>query len=433
LRLIYNFITSFYFLGIRLSAFFGNHKAKKWVLGRINWEENLKAKLKEINAKRVWFHCASLGEFEQGRTLIEQVKKNNPTTFIVLTFFSPSGYEVRKNYQYADYICYLPSDTKKNANKFISLVSPDFIFLIKYEYWFHFINEAFLKGIPLYVASAIFPPGQIFFKWYGGFHRNMLRKIKFFFVQNEVSTSLLYKIGISQYKLTGDTRFDRVNEIANQSKENDNLKKFSEGNKVIIGGSTWSPDEEILFQVLKNLPGIVKLIIAPHEVDANRIDEIKKAALNYFTPDEIQLYSSFHESKSKILVIDNIGLLSSAYRYASIAWIGGGFGKGIHNILEAAAFGKPTLFGPNNKKFKEAVDLIELGGSFSIKNSEEAQNVISKLLHDEVYLNECSARSMNYVNSNVGATENILKNIIPFTNETKKSTDPDSYRDYREV
>ncbi len=413
MRLLYNLAVYIYTSGISLSAFLGNKKAQHWVQGRKNWKVELKRKLNGAPPKRIWFHCASLGEFEQGRPLIEKLKQNDPSAFIILTFFSPSGYEIRKNYNQADYVCYLPVDNHSNAKYFLEIVSPAYAVFIKYEFWFHYFNEAKNRRVPLFIASAIFRPSQIFFKWYGSFFMSILKKVNFFFLQDEKSGTLLSDHGITNYMLTGDTRFDRVYEITLERKKIEVLHSYFHNKAVLLAGSTWPEDETIILQSLDGLDKKnINLIIAPHEVNEKRIQTLLILLSKYYGPGEITRFSqAIKNSDAKVIVMDNIGLLSTAYQYATFAWIGGGFGKGIHNILEAAAFGKPTIFGPHYEKFQEAVELVRLGGSFSVKNSEEAKYIIEILLTDKNKLKTSSEKSSDYVKKHIGATNKIISHI----------------------
>ena len=414
MRTLYDFILYLYHSLIGLSAFLGNPKAKLWIQGRKNWEEKIATVLSNAGKKRIWFHCASVGEFEQGRSLIEKIKVNDPSVFIVLSFFSPSGYELRKNFQAADLVCYLPLDTKTNANKFISLIAPTYIVFIKYEFWFHYFSEAKQNKIPLYIVSGIFRPSQIFFKWYGSFYRNILKNVTHFFVQDGNSAKLLSGIKLNNVTITGDTRFDRVYSITLEKNQIPLLEKFKEDKNLFIAGSTWLEDEKIFLPSLDLLKlNNYKFVIAPHEVNEKRIKEVIINVSKYFSPSEITCYSSYSNPvNAKVLIIDNIGILSSAYRYGNIAWIGGGFGKGIHNILEAAVFGMPVIFGPDYKKFNEAAELISLGGAFTVRNSSQLTNVLEELVNNKQKLYECFHISSDYVKSKVGATEKIISKLI---------------------
>ncbi|MDA3779752.1 MAG: 3-deoxy-D-manno-octulosonic acid transferase, partial [Bacteroidales bacterium] len=360
---IYNFSIRVYFFLIKIASLF-NNKAKLFVDGRKNLFNNLN-KIDSKN-KLAWFHCASLGEFEQGRPLIEKLKKEHPEYKILLTFFSPSGFEIRKNYRMADYIFYLPVDTPKNAKKFVDLVKPDIVFFIKYEFWFNFLKEIKKNNIPLYVVSAIFRNKQSFFKWYGKRYRKELAAISHFFVQDDESKRLLAKININNVTVTGDTRFDRVYEISKQSKELPIINNFKNDTQVFIAGSTWKPDEEIITSYINKNHNKIKFIIAPHEIDETNIRRIENSIADNIP---VVRYSNANEkdlSSVRVLIVDNIGLLSSIYKYANIAYIGGGFGKGIHNILEAACYSIPVIFGSNYYKFNEAVELVKKRGAFSI-------------------------------------------------------------------
>jgi len=403
---IYDLAIRSYVFAIRLSAIFGNQKAQRWLEGRNDWRGKMAAALKQ-GENRVWFHCSSLGEFEQGRPVMEKLKLHQPGLKIVLTFFSPSGYEVRKNYDGADYVFYLPADTKRNASDFISLVEPKYVFFTKYEYWHHFFHEVKKKEIPLYMISAIFRPGDRFFKWYGGFFRNMLKCVAHFFVQDATSEKLLKGLGFLNCAVTGDTRFDRVVELSKTAKEIPAAKRFSEGNKVIVGGSTWSGDEKLLAEVIKSFSPNLKLIIAPHEISEARIEELK-GTFSAFRVTAISVSVNVDPDQYDVLLIDNIGMLSSLYRYGSFAYVGGGFGKGIHNTLEAAVFGIPVFFGPNYEKFNEAKELLQCGGAYSVVTP-EALNVRLKIFMDaESERIKSGNASSDYVKSNSGATEKIL-------------------------
>ena len=410
MRTLYDFILFIFNSLIGLSAFLKNPKAKLWIRGRKNWEEIISKAVSKAGKKRIWFHCASLGEFEQGRPLIEKIKSNDPSIFIVLSFFSPSGYELRKNYPVADLVCYLPLDTKSNAKKFISIIAPTCIVFIKYEFWFHYFEEAKQNKIPLYIVSVIFRPSQIFFKWYGSFYRNILKNVTHFFVQDGNSAKLLSSLNLNNVSISGDTRFDRVYSIALEKIQIPLLEKFKEDKNLFIAGSTWADDEKFFLPSLNVLKlNNFKFVIAPHEVNESRIKEIILNFSKYFNPSEIICFSSnTNPENAKVLILDTIGILSSAYRYGSIAWIGGGFGNGIHNILEAAAFGMPVIFGPEYKKFNEAEELISLGAAFTVNNSEQLIKILTELIKNEQKLKECILISSEYVKSKVGATEKII-------------------------
>lgn len=363
-------------------------------------------KLKSINQndKIAWFHCASLGEFEQGRPLLEEVKKHFPQHKILLSFYSPSGYEAKKDYSLADYIVYLPNDTRKNAKKFVSIVNPDLIFFIKYEFWYNYILE--LKGRRLFQVSLILRENQYFFTWYGKWFAKQLKNFEHFFVQNQQTATLLNKIGYKNITISGDTRFDRVMTIANNAKSFPDIEKFCQGDKkIILAGSSWLADEKIIEKAIKNLD--IKLIIAPHIVEQSHINEIQE-----LFPQAI-LYSELAENKkeSNILIINCIGILSNLYQYCDIAYIGGGFGVGIHNTLEAATFGKPICFGTNYQKFQEAIDLINLKAAYSISNEEELKEILSSLLSDKEKYEKSAKASKNYVQEKIGACKKIIEHL----------------------
>lgn len=384
-------------------------KARLWVAGTRDWESRIRGKINPSD-RNVWIHCASLGEFEQGRPLIEALKSEHPEIKIILTFFSPSGYEIRKGYDKADCIIYLPADTPSNARRFIKLVNPEFAVLVKYEFWNNYISELYRYNIPLYLVSGIFREGQHFFKWYGSFFRGMLRKFRMLFVQDQSSFELLKGIGIKNVMVTGDTRFDRVVQIAATARDIKQLEQFRGEEKMFLAGSSWKQDEEIIAQYINSSPGRMKWVFAPHEIHGENIDRLEKL----FTAKTVR-FSKFNESDfdARVLIIDNIGMLSSAYRYSYIAAIGGGFGKGIHNILEAACWGVPVMFGPRHEKFKEAVDLIKENGAASFDSYGSFRNILEKWLTDEPFYLKSATASSSYVSKNKGATAKILEIILP--------------------
>lgn len=409
MTLLYRTGIFFYSLFIHIASVF-NEKARLFVRGRKNWEKILGQKI-DPKAKYIWFHCASLGEFEQGRPVIEDLKNRLPEYKIMLTFFSPSGYEIRRNYPLADVVAYLPMDTKRNVSTFLNIVKPEKVFFIKYEFWYFYFSELSRRKIPLYIISAIFRENQQFFKntpW-GKWYLKMLSQVEHLFVQNEKSGELLKTIGLSNFTVSGDTRFDRVAAIAKVSKEIPIVEKFRENSLLLIAGSTWKPDEELLAAFI-NQSSNIKFIIAPHEVSAaniNRIHQLlKKPAISFskVTEAEIDMF--------QVLIIDSVGLLSSLYRHGNIAYIGGGFGVGIHNILEAATFGLPVIFGPNYKKFKEAVDLTVEGGAISISNFDELRQALNNLINVKHEREKTSDICKNYVAKNVGSTKVIIKKVF---------------------
>lgn len=404
MTLIYNIIIHIYNLLIQITSIF-NPKARKWVKGRKGIFDAIK---NEVDGEKplAWFHCASLGEFEQGRPVIEGFKKKFPDSKILVTFFSPSGYEVRKNYEGADHIFYLPIDTKSNAKKFLDLTNPDIVFFIKYEYWFNYIRQLKIRQIPIIGVSSIFRPGQRFFTWYGSWQRNMLKSFNHFFVQNESSKKLLEDHEIDQVTLSGDTRFDRVFQIAGNAKPFPLIEKFKGTGGIFIAGSTWPPDEELILELMASKPKGIKFIIAPHEVHKTRIDELmKKLPKGSLRFSEI---NSSNQETAPVIVIDNIGILSHLYQYGDLALIGGGFGVGIHNILEAATFGLPVLFGPNFNKFQEARELLAKKGAYAVKNKIEFINIAEQLINDRNFLDKTSRICKTYVDEKRGATAMVL-------------------------
>lgn len=355
--------------------------------------------------KYIWVHCASLGEFEQGRPVLEALKREMPEVKIMLTFFSPSGYEIRKNFNAADIVCYLPSDTKANAGKILGIVKPVLVIFVKYEYWHNYLSEVSEKGIPLLLISAIFREDQIFFRWYGGFFRKILNRFSHIFVQDKHSAELLGSIGIQNITIAGDTRFDRVMEIAGSAKSIPQIESFRGDEKLLLAGSSWKPDEEIIARYINEYPQKMKWIFAPHETDRDNIERL----LKLFRVKCIK-FSEYKDAgnDARVMIIDNVGMLSSAYRYAHIAAVGGGFGRGIHNVLEPACHGIPVLFGPNYGKFREAVDLIALGGARSFSNYDEFKSSFEDLADDEDLYKKAAHSAGRYVRENAGATRKII-------------------------
>lgn len=407
MRFLYHLFIYFYQFAISLASHF-NPKAKLWIEGRKDWPTNLKAAVPS-NKNVVWFHCASLGEFEQGRQLIESYKSKFPNDFILLTFFSPSGYEIRKNYSTADYVAYMPLDNPKNAALFIQIVQPSKVFFIKYEFWFNYLTELGKNNIDTYLVSGIFRKNQQFFKWYGTWYKKQLKNFTHFFLQDKNSAKLLSSINYQNFDVCGDTRFDRVKTIISSAKKLNTLNEYAKQKPTIIVGSSWLKDEKLFANFIQNKD--IQLIIAPHEVNPRRINELKEIFKESFS-----LLSNFDLTK-KVLIIDSIGILSSLYQYGKWAYIGGGFGKGIHNTLEAAAYGKPILFGPNFYKFQEAKDLIALGVAKSIKTQEELNKIAWRLLTEEKEVKDMGEAALSYVNSKIGATDFII-NFIENNKET---------------
>lgn len=405
--LIYNLGIVLMELGIKLASPF-NEKARLWVEGRKNLLKTMAEKITP-SSDMVWIHSASLGEFEQARPIIEKIRKDKPEAKILVTFYSPSGYEIRKNYKEADYVFYLPSDRPGNVKRFLDIVKPSIVIFIKYEFWLNYLSELAKRKIRTFIVSSIFRRNSIFFKTWGYAWRNALDTFETIFVQNDKSKELLSQLGLDNVVVADDTRFDRVEQIFRQAKVLPQIETFKGESRLFVAGSTWQPDEEIL-QELINLNPNIKFIIAPHEMDEVRINRIiertKKHAVRYTSASTEEL------EKSQVLIIDTIGILSSIYRYAEWSYIGGGFGVGIHNTLEAATFGLPIAFGPNYHKFKEAKDLIAIQAAYSVRNMEELQNWFIPLRDNEQKRMEASRRAREYTSSHQGATEIITKIII---------------------
>ncbi len=409
---MYDLIIGLYALIARLISPF-HKKAGLMVHGQKQTFRTLREK-RDPHSKYIWFHAASLGEFEQGRPMMEKIKKESPEYKILLTFFSPSGYEIRKNYEGADIVCYLPFDFYKNAKRFLDLASPSLAIFIKYEFWMNYLNQLRKRNIPTYLISAIFRPDQIFFKPYASNYRGVLKDFNWLFVQDQNSLDLLKKYNILNTSISGDTRFDRVYEIYNQQKAIPSIEQFlhtgeRETDFTLIAGSSWPKDEELFISYFNKHPEM-KLIIAPHEIHEEHIQYIvsrlKRPYALLSGADEMEI------AKADCLIIDSFGLLSSIYRYGNAAYIGGGFGEGIHNILEAAVYGIPVIFGPNHQKFKEANDLIGCNGGFSIKDDTSFNQLMDDFLADKGKLIEAGKQAENYVKRSLGATTIILDKIV---------------------
>ncbi|MGF7232550.1 3-deoxy-D-manno-octulosonic acid transferase [Arachidicoccus sp.] len=402
----YRLFIFLYAFGVDIASIF-NRKARLWKQGRIKLFKKIRKAFKENTSPVIWFHCASLGEFEQGRPLLEKLKHQHPTHKILLTFFSPSGYEVHKNYALADYVFYLPLDGEVNARKFLSIVQPQLVIFVKYEFWYFYLKQIKQKQIPLLLVSAIFRENQPFFKWYGSLHRTMLQYFSHIFIQDTVSQELLKSIHIINTTICGDTRVDRVIEIAKNWSPVEQIEEFCNNHPVIVAGSTWDEDDEVLNHYAnKNVD--TRFIIAPHEIDTERLHDclhIYKQSI---------LYSQYLREKTvdasiNTIIIDNIGMLSRLYKYADICFIGGAFGEdGVHNVLEAAVYNKPVVFGPVFDKFLEAVELEASGAAFSVENILELEETFNDLLENQkLYYNACDT-AKNYLQSKSGATGQIL-------------------------
>jgi 3-deoxy-D-manno-octulosonic-acid transferase len=412
---IYNFILLFASQLLKIFAFF-SPKMKLFVEGRKSVFETLKNNIQEFD-KTIWFHAASLGEYEQGLTVIEKVKQKYPNHKIIITFFSPSGYEVRKNNTVADVTVYLPLDTISNAKQFLKVVHPEMVFFIKYEFWPNYLKELKNQNINTYLISGIFRENQAFFKWYGGFYRKALKTFTYFFVQNESSKLLLQSIGFSNVSVSGDTRFDRVVTILEKDNTLDFIAAFKNNQPTIIIGSSWPKDEELLIQYIESAPQNVKFIIAPHNINHNQIlnlkSKISKKTL-LFSEKKEMLKQVQHDNLEdfQVFIIDTIGILTKIYSYADIAYVGGGFGNpGVHNLLEPATFGIPIVIGPNYSHFAEAIALVGLEGCVAVKNQSELNDAFNLLLQNEEERLEKGHICSTFVQMNKGATEQILNNI----------------------
>ena len=407
---LYSLAVRLYGLAICTVSLF-NPKAAAWCRGRRHYFRRLE-EIFSRRGKTVWFHCASLGEFEQGRPVIEALKERDPSLQVVLTFFSPSGYEVRKDYDKADVVCYLPLDTPGNARRFLDIVQPDLAVFVKYEFWFHFLTTLKKRAIPVVLISAIFRPGQWFFRWYG---RRFLRVMECFsriFVQDEASQKILARHGIKTVEVAGDTRFDRVMAIAAARKRIPLAEAFAGDRTVVVAGSTWKEDETLLLSYLNRRVRPYKWIIAPHEIHPSHIawlTERLQVPFMLFSEGDAR-----DPAKVEVLVIDNIGMLSSLYAYGRLAYIGGGFGSGIHNVPEAAVYGVPVLFGPRYGKFREAVDLVRLGGAYPLENATELERLLNRFYDDVAAREKAGAAARDYVRASAGSTEKIVNNLLTF-------------------
>ena len=406
---MYNLAIYLYLLGVAIYSRF-NEKVRKMWRGERDAFRILREQV-DPNARYVWFHAASLGEFEQGRPLMEQMKREHPDIKILLTFFSPSGYEVRKNYEGADIICYLPLDTITNARRFLRTVRPEMAFFIKYEFWYNYLHILKHRHVPVYSVSSIFRDGQVFFRWYGCQYGRVLRCFTHFYVQNEKSKELLGKIGLTNVTVTGDTRFDRVLQIKEQAKQLPAVEQFAKGHKVFIAGSSWQPDEEIFIPYF-NEHRDWKLVIAPHVIGEDHLQQIEKLLEGR----KVVRYTNVAEkpeaaADAEVLIINCFGLLSSIYHYADVTYVGGGFGVGIHNTLEAAVWEVPVIFGPNNEKFHEAQGLKACKGGFEIKDYADFERLINRFEADADYLTKAGQQAGSYVKQLSGATQRILSDV----------------------
>ena len=404
---MYELIICLYTLGVAVASLFNPKARKMWRGGREAFRV-LRDKV-DGGQRYVWFHAASLGEFEQGRPIIERLRAEHPEYKILLTFFSPSGYEVRKNYEGADIVCYLPLDTYFSARKFLNLVHPEMAFFIKYEFWWNYLHILKRRGVPVYSVSSIFREGQVFFRWYGRSYRRVLKCFTRFFVQNDESKRLLATLGIANVEITGDTRFDRVLQIKRQAKKLPLVEAFKQDCKVFVAGSSWPPDEDIFIKYFNDHRDW-KLIIAPHVIGDDHIRQIvgklSRTAMRYTEATEESV------GKADCLIIDCFGLLSSIYGYGDVAYVGGGFGVGIHNVLEAAVWGMPVIFGPNNKRFQEAQDLLASGGGREVDSYSQFEAVMNTYVTDASAIKEDGLKAAGYVAATAGATDKILKTVF---------------------
>ncbi|URM38506.1 3-deoxy-D-manno-octulosonic acid transferase [Flavobacterium anhuiense] len=404
-----------YNLAIHLAGFFlriialFSPKIKLFVEGRKNVFSILEEKIKAED-KTIWFHSASLGEYEQGLPVIEKVKEKYPQHKIIVTFFSPSGYEVRKNNTAADVTVYLPLDSKSNAKRFLKLVHPELAFFIKYEFWLNYLKELEKSKTPTYLISGIFRDNQVFFKWYGGFYRKALNAFTYFFVQNEKSKQKIESLGFKNVIISGDTRFDRVNAILERDNRLDYVENFKNGQLTIVIGSSWPKDEILIAEYINQAPDNVKFIIAPHNIKPDQISDL----LSKITKPTVLFSEKENKDLStyNVFIIDTVGILTKIYSYGTIAYVGGGFGNpGIHNILEPATFGIPIVIGPNYSNFAEAVDLVSIGGCMPISTNMELKAIFDRLLNDKNFLAEKSEICRSFIQNNKGATETIMKRI----------------------
>ena len=404
----YNLGLILYAWAVRLAAL-RHKKARLWIDGRRDLFRRMRETI-DPEARIIWIHVASLGEFEQGRPIIENLRRTHPEYKILLTFFSPSGYEIRKDYKGADYLFYLPLDTSRNARRFLDIAHPEIAIFVKYEYWLNLLRELRRRKVRTYIVSAIFRRNSIFFRPYGGWWRQALETFDVLFVQNEESKELLATLGFDNVLVAGDTRFDRVAEITRTAKRIDIIDRFKGDSRLFVAGSTWGPDEELLIRLMNDNPE-VKFIIAPHEMDEGRIariiGEVRGGTLRY-----TQCTSRTGYGSRQVLILDTVGILASVYSYATWSYIGGGFGVGIHNTLEAATFGLPVAFGPNYEKFKEARDLVTLGAARSVSDYAQLREWFTPLRDNEVFLQKTSRIAKDYTTRHQGATSIIIKTIF---------------------
>ncbi|MCA6364558.1 MAG: 3-deoxy-D-manno-octulosonic acid transferase [Bacteroidetes bacterium] len=415
MRALYTLSILLYRAAIGIAAWFVP-KARLWVNGRRNWQQQLAAKLAGSDEPVIWMHCASLGEFEQGRPILEALRREKPGHRLLLTFFSPSGFEVRKNYTGADIICYLPADTPANARKFAELVKPQAAIFIKYEFWLNHLNELRARQVPHILVAGIFRPSQAFFKPWGGIFREALQGYTHVFVQDEQSEKLLRGIGITHLSRGGDPRFDRVADIAAQSRSIPVAEAFAANASVFVAGSTWPADEQLLIPALAPyLLSKWKLLIAPHELGETHLQQIEKLlAQEKLPPASIIRFSAATPqtaTSATVLIVDNIGMLSALYGFGQAAYIGGGFGKSIHNTLEAAVWNVPVIFGPRHQKFNEALGLLSCGGGFAVNDENSLKQILAEILSDTGFSSQAGKKAGHYVQQHKGATQLALSQL----------------------
>ncbi|MBW6491169.1 MAG: 3-deoxy-D-manno-octulosonic acid transferase [Lentimicrobium sp.] len=423
MRFLYSTGVVFYYFILRIAALF-SIKARDWHYGR----KDLFVKLEEVFAAHhsgkhpapvAWFHCASLGEFEQGKPVIEAYRQEFPGHLILLTFFSPSGYNHRSQYNFVDHVFYLPIDSMYNARKFVGIVKPTVAIFVKYEFWFNYLDQLFKHQVPVFTISAIFRPDQHFFRWYGGWFRTHLRKIQMIFVQDEESAELLNLVDVRNVTVSGDTRFDRVVTSRAFQQPFPLIERFAAGKHVLVAGSTWPQDEDLILDFYRTTAGKVNLIIAPHEISDARVEGLLvkygNNAIRYSQAPGTDL------TKKEVLIIDSIGMLSQLYRYASIAYIGGGFGVGIHNTLEAAASGIPVFFGPNYQRFREAREMVAIEAAFPVNTPADFTNKASELLMKQELHDAISAKAAEYVSQRTGATQRVMEILAPAIRAAEKN------------
>ncbi|HMC96520.1 MAG TPA: glycosyltransferase N-terminal domain-containing protein [Flavobacteriales bacterium] len=415
--LLYDIGTALYHLGIRAAAPFVP-KARQWVDGRRAIWRRLEAKSAALQGC-LWMHCASVGEFEQGRPVLEAIKAERPDLPVLLTFFSPSGYEARRDLALATHVEYLPPDGVVNAERLLRLIEPRAALFIKYEFWYHHLMALSRAGVPTFLVSAIFRPEQTFFRWFGGTHRAMLRSYRHLFVQDEASRALLASIGVTNVTVSGDTRFDRVAAIAKANEDLPIAAGFKGPGPSLIGGSTWPKDEALLLEALRELQRVPKCVIVPHELNEDHLLSIESAF-----PKPLARWSELEGATTEniatvigaephgTLLVDRMGLLARLYKYGTVAYIGGGFGDGIHSLLEAAAWGVPVIFGPNHHKFAEAKGLIDAGGGFEVRDAQQLTALLGRLLSDPEALNAASKAAGGYVRERIGATHNVVARVL---------------------